>query len=198
MMIIGLTGGIGSGKTTVGKIFASLGAKVLSTDQINRELTSPKGLAYPQIINKFGLNITLENGELDKKAIRNRIFSNEYEKKWLEDLLHPMIKEKLLAEVEVIKNVEYCIVEIPLLIETSFIDIADRILVVDCDKQLQIDRVCLRDQSKPIQVELIINSQLSREERISYANDIILNDSSLTELSKKVDLLNKRYIKLTG
>lgn len=182
-MIVGLTGGIGSGKSTVLNIFNSLNIKVFSADQIAKDIFDNNQPILLKISNKFGTT--------DRAAIREKIFNNPDERKWLENLLHPLIKIEIN---NLSKNCKpYCIVEIPLLIEANFSDCVDRVLVVDCPEQMQIQRAMLRDNSSNNSIERIINTQASRRDRLAIADDIIDNSKDIDNLTQQVKKLHATY-----
>lgn len=196
-MIIGLTGGIGSGKSTVAQIFRELGVFVLDSDQITRQLVAPNQPALDSIVHHFGSNILQPDGALNRVKLRSIIFSSEKERLWLEDLLHPLVKKQILRYADKIPKGHYLVVEIPLLVEAHFQDAVDRILVVDCAVDLQIDRVSQRDTTSRSDIQLIIDSQTSRANRLTEADDVVDNNSTRMELKRKTEALHHYYIELS-
>lgn len=195
MLIVGLTGGIGSGKTTVANIFAELGVHIIDTDIIARELVEPGQPALKKIVEYFGDHILKNDGQLDRKKLAEITFKNNTKRKALETILHPGIKEAMLATLKTIKA-PYCITVIPLLLETKQEDLVDRILVVDCDPDDQVKRVKNRDQRNEEQIQSIINSQISRNSRLNAATDIIKNTGNMQDLHDNVVKLHKKYLEL--
>lgn len=192
MLIIGLTGGIGAGKSTVCELFRNLGAPIIMADQIARDIVKPNTSNLTRIIQHFGKTILTPNGEIDRTLLRRRIFNDPNDKQWLEDLLHPQIQEKMLYSIKEL-TASYVILDIPLLLETKSHQHVDRILVVDTAEELQIKRIVSRDHVSHDDVLKIMNSQLSRTERIARADDIIYNENDLESLEKQVKELHKRY-----
>ena len=195
MLIVGLTGGIGSGKTTVANIFAELGAHIIDTDIIARKLVEPGQPALKEIVEYFGDHILRNDGQLDRKKLAEITFKDNTKRKILETILHPGIKETMLAEINTI-TAPYCIIVIPLLLETEQESLVDRILVVDCDPEDQLQRVQNRDQRDKEQIHSIMNSQIPRNSRLNAATDIIENTDNILNLHDKVMALHKKYLKL--
>lgn len=197
MLVVGLTGGIGAGKSTVADMFASFGVPIIDADAIAHELTQPNKPAVFDIVDHFPQEILLENGGLNRKRLRQLVFAHPHEREWLENLLHPMIKaeiEKRLANL----SAPYCVIVIPLLFEKKPYDFLDRILVVDATKQDQIDRVTARDLVNPAHVEEILATQTSREVRLQGAHDVIKNDGLKQHLLANVENLHKLYLELSS
>jgi dephospho-CoA kinase len=195
MMIIGLTGGIGSGKTTVSNLFSALGITVVDADIAAREVVDPGCPALNAIQAHFGDSVINADGSLNRQALRLRIFKNEGERVWLEKLLHPLIKQRLKQQLEQASS-DYVILSSPLLLETDQHQLADRILVVDLPEELQLTRATERDSNNREQIKAIMAAQMSRKERCAQADDIILNDVSESELRGKVLSLHHRYQEL--
>jgi len=195
MLVIGLTGGIGSGKSTVAALFAAKGINVIDTDKLARVLTEPGQPAFEQIKKKFGEGVILKDGFLNRSALRQLIFKHPEYKEWLENLLHPLIREELKNQIQT-SNSPYCIAVIPLLFETTPNPLIDRILVVDTAVEHQIARTQARDNASLEEVETIIKTQVSRQERLSKAHDIIHNHGPLEELSSQVEKLHQYYLTL--
>lgn len=194
-MIIGLTGGIGSGKSTVAQYFRDCGVLIVDTDEIARQLLEPDQPAFKAVIHHFGKEILKTDGSLDRPQLRTHIFESATDRHWLEALLHPLIKSEVLAYSK--KNHPYFIVEIPLLIEAHFEDVVDRILVVDCPLELQIERIQKRDGTSIDLIQKMIQSQIDRNTRIKKADDIIENTSDRDALKDKVLALHHYYTKLS-
>ena len=195
MLKIGLTGGIGSGKTTVANYFEKLGVPVIDADEISRRIVKRGLPAYQAIVQAFGEAVLTVDGELDRAGMRHTIFSDPEAKAKLESILHPMIREEIKRNIDGLKA-DYCIIAIPLLIETGQLSLVDRILVVDVDPQTQITRVQERDGDSSIQIAAIIKSQASREDRHAVADDILCNDGNIEQLKENVDKLHLQYLDL--
>ncbi|HVY53927.1 MAG TPA: dephospho-CoA kinase [Gammaproteobacteria bacterium] len=192
MLVVGLTGSIGSGKTTVANMFANLKAPIIDADIIAKDLTQPHTKAFHQIVEHFSHSI-VSNGTLDRKKLRQIIFDNPKEKKWLENLLHPFVIETIQQQLKNMTSVPYCIVIIPLLIETGPYPFIERILIVETDEELQLVRLQQRDQSHIEDLRKILNSQATTEERRQHAHDIILNHGDLNDLRVQVEKLHTIY-----
>lgn len=193
MLVIGLTGGIGSGKSTVAKLFENLGATVIDADVIARTLTEPGERAFAEILNHFGKALLLPNGTLDRAQLRHIIFHDIDQRRWLENLLHPLIKQSIELQIKK-THAPYCVIVIPLLFEVAPYSFIDRILVVDTPTQLQITRVLARDKIPPSEIEAILNSQIDREYRIAHADDVIHNHGKIEELLPQVEKLHQLYL----
>ncbi len=195
MLIIGLTGGIGSGKSTVEKIFSALGVCVIDADTIAHSLCEPGKAGYQAIVEHMGASVLQPNGQIDRRKLRERTFNDEIERTWLESLLHPMIRRIMISKAQE-ATTPYCVLSIPLLTETMNFDHIDRILVVDAPETLQIERSMLRDHTTSDQVEKIMQAQNSREARLAHADDVIVNDQSLQALEDEVTFLHQCYLKI--
>ncbi|MGB5442184.1 MAG: dephospho-CoA kinase [Gammaproteobacteria bacterium] len=196
-LVIGLTGGIGSGKTTVADGFAALGVPVIDADLIARELVEPGQPALDQIRTLFGAECLSADGRLDRALVRRRIFADESLRHRLEAILHPDIRNRindLIAEV----RTAYCIVVIPLLLETGQDDLIDRILVVDAPEEEQIKRVAARDKLSHNAVMTIMGTQADRQTRLAAADDIIANNSDLETLMSQIRSLHRRYLEISN
>lgn len=196
MFVIGLTGGIGSGKSTVAALFEKKGITVIDTDQLARDVTKPGTFALKKMVEYFGVSILHKDGQLDRSLLRTIVFNDAQKRKWLEKLLHPLIREELQKNINNVHS-SYCIVIIPLLFETEKNPIINRILVVDSPENLQIQRAVKRDQSSEHEIKKIIESQIDREKRKLGADDVILNDGSLEDLEREVSRLHVLYSSLS-
>lgn len=191
--IVALTGGIGSGKTTVANEFAALGVPVVDADIIARQVVEPGTSALETIALHFGKEILNVDGSLNRNYLRETIFSNFEQKKWLNALLHPLIQKETQKQLKRV-NYPYVIWVVPLLIENNICHLADRVLVVDVTKEEQILRTIERDNISREQAINILNAQVSREKRLSYADDIITNHTNDPSITNKVAALHKQYL----
>jgi dephospho-CoA kinase len=195
--VIGLTGGIGSGKTTVADLFADLGAAVVDTDAIARELTSAQGAALPAIVDAFGGAVVGEDGGLDRAVMRRLCFSDPTRRKSLEAILHPLIRDESLARCRRAAQAPYVLLVVPLLTEFGlWRDFVDRVLLVDCDEAQQVARVMARSALSEREVRDIMTTQASRAERLAVADDVLSNTGARDELWPKVLSLHRRYVEL--
>ncbi|RXZ37009.1 dephospho-CoA kinase [Oxalobacteraceae bacterium CAVE-383] len=193
---VGLTGGIGSGKTTVAELFAARGAAVIDTDLIAHQLSAPGGLAIDALRRAFGASFITPQGALDRQRMRGLVFSDGDARRRLEAILHPLIKSEAEREAALAEG-SYTIFVVPLLTETSsWKRRSTRILVVDCDESTQIARVMRRNQLSSEQVLAIMAAQIPRERRLAMADDIIENNGDSAELPHQVDRLHMQYLKL--
>ena len=198
MFAVGLTGGIGSGKSKVADLFAELGTPVIDTDVIARDLTAPGAETLEAIRSVFGESVMQADGTLDRAALRRRVFADSGARRQLEAILHPRIRqavERALATV----TAPYALIVIPLLVETSgYQNILNRVLVVDCPENVQIARVVARSGLTQNEVKAILAAQAGRAERLAAADDIIVNTASLEALRAEVATLHHRYLALAG
>ena len=197
--IVGVTGGIGSGKTTVAQLFADLGAAVVDTDLIAHELTSAGGAAMGAIATAFGAEFLCDDGSLNRAAMRQLSFSDPLQRKRLEKILHPLIREDSLARFRRAAGASpYVLLVVPLLIESgAYRDYVKRILVVDCDESRQIERVMARSGLSEAEVRAIMSAQASRSTRLAAADDIVENDGPCLALRARVSELHQHYLKLS-
>ncbi len=196
-LIVGLTGGIGSGKSTVGQYFVDLGIDVIDTDAIARMLTEPDGLAMNSIKDSFGQTMLAADGSLNREKMRNLIFSDNNYKLALENILHPLILAETLQQVSKALS-PYIIIAIPLLFETNDYDkLIQRSLVVDCEEKQQILRTMKRSKLPENQIKAIIATQISRASRLQKADDIIVNNLDIAYLKVQVAQLHKKYLSLS-
>ena len=196
-LVIGLTGGIGSGKTTVADGFATLGAPLIDADLIARELVEPGQTALDEIRALFGEQCLTPEGLLDRAYIRERIFADEALRKQLEAILHPKIYNRIKELIDETRAA-YCIVVIPLLLETGHQALVDRILVVTAPEDQQIKRVAARDKLSHNAINEIMHTQADRETLLAAADDIIINSSDLETLAGQIQSLHRRYLELSN
>jgi dephospho-CoA kinase len=196
-MIIGLTGGIGSGKSTVARMFYALGIEVIDADQLTQQLVKVDQPALKSIIHHFGETLVSPDGSLNKAKLSAIIFEFPAERQWLEQLLHPLVETEIRTLCNKNLKSPYTIVEIPLLIEANFEPITNRILVVDCSEALQIERTHARDSRPKSSIQAIMGTQVSRATRLSKAHDVIRNEGTKKELKAKVLTLHYSYTKLS-
>lgn len=194
MYVVAITGGIGSGKTTVANQFAALGIEVVDADLIAREVVAPGTPALAAIVNHFGPEILTEQGLLDRRVLRERIFSDPAAKSWLNALLHPIIRSEMLRQCAAVSS-PYCLLVVPLLVENRLTELADRVLVIDVDEATQIERTCHRDGVSREQAQAILASQASRSERLAMADDVLDNQSGTTEtIRARILALHETYL----
>lgn len=194
--IIGLTGGIGSGKTAVSNRLAELGAHIIDTDSIAHELTAPGGAAMAALIEQFGPQCIESGGAMNRAYMRQLVFNNASERKRLEGILHPLIRDEVANRLQKDLGL-YTVLVIPLLVEKGgWMHLLDRILVVDCDVEIQIQRVMQRNGFSREQVQAILNTQADRQTRLSRADLIIENSSGLDELIEKTDWVHRDILNL--
>ncbi len=193
---IGLTGGIASGKTTVARFFAELGAPIIDTDIIAREVVVVGSPALDEIRRAFGDGVFNDDGTLDRKAMRKLVFSDTDTRRQLEGILHPRIREATLEQAAAV-TYPYMIIVIPLLVESSMKKFLDRILVVDCSEDVQLSRLVSRDADGADQARRIIAAQASREQRLAIADDVVSNDGDLDDTRRRVDELHNEYLAMS-
>lgn len=191
-LLIALTGGIASGKSAVAEIFAGLGVPVLDTDQIARAVVEPGSPTLDKLMAEFGREILDATGRLDRSRMRDRVFKDPDQRKRLEAITHPAIREELVS-LSVTAGGEYQVHVIPLLIESGRASAYDRVLVVDCPEEDQLKRLIARDGSSLEQAQRILAAQVSREQRLSAADDVIVNTGTLEDLRRFVHTLDKNY-----
>lgn len=192
MLKIGLTGGIGSGKSTVSKIFQQINIPVIDADEIAHQLVTVGQPALTKIQQEYGSNILNPDGTLNRKQLKELIFSDDLKKQKLETILHPLIYQAIQKQINAL-NTPYCIICIPLLFETDMTNLVDRILVVDCPVEEQIKRLLKRDNMTIERIQSIINSQVSRAFRKSMANDLLDNTLSNECLAQQIKKLHNQY-----
>lgn len=189
---IGLTGGIASGKTTVANLFAGLGVPVIDTDIIAREVVEPGQPALEEIRDHFGDSVIDPSGALDRAAMRKQVFLDSDARAKLEAILHPKIGDEVRRQSQSIHS-DYQIIAVPLLVGSPLLQFVDRVLLVDCREDTQIERLLKRDAGTLAEAKRIIASQSSREQRLAIADDVISNDLDLSHLEKQVTRLHSTY-----
>lgn len=197
MRKIGLTGGIGSGKSYVADLWQQWGATVVDTDQIAHQLTAPHGAAIASIRQQFGDEMITESGAMDRNRMRDLVFNDASQRIRLQNILHPMIRDFTFREVEQAQGC-YVVVVVPLLIESgSWASYVDRVCVVDCDEDTQIARVMQRSGLTPAQIRRIMDTQATRQQRLAVADDVIVNDAqtSLEQLKEQAQQLHNQWCK---
>ena len=195
MFVVGLTGGIGSGKTVASDRFEELGVKVVDADIASRVVVEIGKPALSSIEDEFGSDVISDDGSLNRAKLREIIFKDDEAKSWLESLLHPLIGQHILDEIASATS-RYVILVSPLLFETTQFQMCNRTLLIDVPKDIQILRTAKRDKVPESQVEKIIASQMDRDQKISKADDVIVNDGEISDLISKIDKIHQRYIEL--
>lgn len=195
---IGVTGGIGCGKSSVAHLFAALGAAIIDTDEIAHRLTDIGQSTLTTIADVFGSNFIQANGHLDRSKMRRLVFSDPAAKTKLESILHPLIKQQVSAELGNC-NADYALLIVPLLLETrNYDDLIQRILVVDCNEEQQIARTMARSNLSLQEVQAIMHSQISRNKRLELADDILVNNLTLENLKPQIMQLHQKYLQLAS
>ena len=195
MLIIGLTGGIGSGKSVASDKFKSLGVAIVDADVASRTVVEPGKPALKEIEDHFGSGIITAEGKLDRNKLREIIATDAEERKWLESVLHPKIGEQITKEISESTSV-YTLFVAPLLLETNSQEMCSRVVVVDVPKDVQIQRTAKRDKVSSNQVEQMVAAQMEREKRLEKADDVLLNNGTIEDLEKQVEELHKKYIQM--
>ncbi|MDH3418144.1 MAG: dephospho-CoA kinase [Gammaproteobacteria bacterium] len=197
MFRIGLTGGIASGKSTAADVFTELGAAVVDTDVIARDVVAPGESGLEAVAAEFGSDVLLPNGELDRRALRSIVFSDPQRREVLESILHPLIRARTLR---VIASLEapYVIVVVPLLLETGFAELVERILVVDCPEAQQLERLRQRDGVGESEAQAMLAAQTDRQTRLARADDVIDNSGSIEATRAQVKALHERYLAMAA
>ncbi|CAH1595927.1 dephospho-CoA kinase [Vibrio jasicida] len=192
--VIGLTGGIASGKTTVANLFKQqFKIDIVDADIVAREVVEPGSTGLNAIIEHFGIDIVREDQSLDRAKLREQIFSNPDEKAWLNALLHPMIREKMIEDLEQVES-EYALLVVPLLIENKLDSLCDRVLVVDVEPETQIARTVKRDNVSEDQARAILASQATQAQRLAIANDVVRNNPNDPDLLLQITDLHEKYL----
>ena len=211
MLKIGLTGGIGSGKTTVADKFKDLGVLIIDTDVIAHDLVNHNPAVLQEIANIFGPAVIKKSGVLDRQKLANIVFHNSTKKRHLENILHPKIREEVNRQLQHyqaqsintenpsdFKRINYCIIVIPLLLETDFHDLIDHILVVIANEDVRIERVKQRDNRNLDDIQSIMNNQVSDDKRLAAADDIINNNNDINALNSQIQQLHNKYISISS
>ncbi len=194
--IVGLTGGIGSGKSTVAAFFAELGVDVVDADIIAREVVASGEPALAAIAARFGSAVIADDGSLNRRALRQRVFGNPTDKDWLNALLHPLIRERMVTACAEAAS-PYCLLVVPLLVENNLTGLCQRVLVVDVSAERQLARTIRRDQANEAQIRAIMAAQASREQRLAAADDVIDNNGTdLDRIKDDVNRLHRQYLDL--
>jgi|TARA_X000000950_G_scaffold272004_1_gene353996 dephospho-CoA kinase len=194
-MIIGLTGGIGSGKSAAASVFKDLGIDLIDADDLARDSLNINSKGYKLFINEFGEKYLDENKDINRELLRKDIFNDPATKIKLENIIHPFVRSGIQDFINSSKS-DYCIIVVPLIYETSSSELYDRILVIDCDVDIQIERTSKRDNQTISQIENILDKQATREERISIADEVILNNGSIEHLKKSVLNIHRKYMEI--
>ena len=194
--VVGLTGGIGSGKSAATDIFASLGIDIVDADEVARDVVAVGSQGLLQIAEHFGEHILLEDGSLDRAALREKVFANPDEKTWLNGLLHPLIRSRM-QQLIIESTSPYCILSVPLLVENKLTEMCNYVVVVDCPEALQLERALKRDGSSEATIKSIMASQASRKERLNAADHVLDNSTSLNALSSQVSALHEHLLLLS-
>ncbi|MEQ1666929.1 MAG: dephospho-CoA kinase [Sulfuriferula sp.] len=195
--IIGLTGGIGCGKSTVASLFAELGVSIIDADEISRAITATQGIAMRAIAQTFGADYISHDGAMNRERMRELIFSNPAAKRQLESILHPLIYQQVLAKINQHSHAPYLLLVVPLLIESpQYLALVQRVIVVDCDEGQQISRTMARSQLNAAEVGNIMAHQMTRSERLQHADDIISNQNELALTRQQVFNLHQQYLQL--
>ncbi|MBU3004087.1 dephospho-CoA kinase [Paraglaciecola arctica] len=195
--VVGISGGIGSGKTTVTDLFAKLGVDIIDADVIAREVVEPGTPALKAIVAKFGVSVLDESGKLNRAKLRTLVFADIEIKNWLNQLLHPAIRELMMMQIQQAKS-KYCLLSVPLLVENKSYEWVDRVAIVDVDEQTQLQRTVLRDKTNEQQIRAIMSAQATRQQRLAVAEDVIDNTGNREDLIETVSQLHQQYLKLAN
>ena len=193
-MIIGLTGGIGSGKSAAANFFQNEGISVIDTDQLARKVIEKDTSGYSKVVDSFGANILDNNDSIDRAKLREEVFHDNEKRKILESITHPLVRELMVQKISSSTS-PYSIIMVPLIFETNSAKNYDRVLVIDCDVEIQLERAMARDENSADLIQKIIDSQCSRSERLSIANDVIPNNHSIEDLQKRSLAMHNFYLR---
>ena len=196
-MIIGLTGGIGSGKSAAAALFKDIGVDLIDADDLARDSLNINSEGYKLFIDEFGDKYLDENKNINRELIRKLIFNNSDAKSKLENIIHPIVRSGIETFIKNMKS-DYCIIVVPLIFETNSSKNYDRVLVIDCDVDVQISRTSKRDNQTKSDIESIVNKQATREQRLSIADEVIINNGSLDLLRNEVLKIHKKYLEITN
>ena len=192
-MIIGLTGGIGSGKSAAANFFQNEGISVIDTDQLARKVIEKDTPGYSKVVDSFGANILDNNDSIDRAKLREEVFHDNEKRKILESITHPLVRELMVQKISSSTS-PYSIIMVPLIFETNSAKNYDRVLVIDCDVEIQLERAMARDENSAGLIQKIIDSQCSRSERLSIANDVIPNNNSIEDLQNRSLAMHNFYL----
>lgn len=192
-LIVGVTGGIGCGKTTVTNLFAQHGVDIVDADEVAREVVRPNSKGLKELISHFGQSILNKNNTLNRGALRTLIFADDNAKNTVNTILHPLIREEMLNQLHNTMS-QYCILSAPLLLENKLQNLVGQILVIDIPESLQLERTLSRDGGNITTIKSIMRSQVTREQRLAMADDIIDNSRSINNLKPQVNLLHDKYM----
>ena len=195
--VVGLTGGIGSGKSAASACFETLGIDVVDADEVARDVVAKGTDGLKRIADHFGQGILLEDGSLNRAALREQVFADPQQKTWLNNLLHPLIRARMVALINQSTS-PYCILSVPLLIENKLNSMCDLVVVVDCPEDMQLARAMKRDGSTEITIKNIMTSQASREARLNAADEVLDNSTSLENLVTQVEQLHQKLLSTLG
>ena len=195
MLRIGLTGGIGSGKSTVAELFKHHGVPVIDADEISHALLEPGQATFKNVVKLFGEEILSDNKSINRNKLRDLVFSDIKNRKKLENIIHPEVRKNIVTEVNKLQAA-YCIIVVPLLVEADFLDLVDKVLVIDADEPERIKRIAIRNSMSELEIDKIIKSQSSRQKKLKIADDIINNNFDKNLLADQVDALHEKYMKL--
>ncbi|MEQ8182910.1 dephospho-CoA kinase [Marinobacter salarius] len=199
MAVVGLTGGIGSGKSTVARLFGALGVHWVDADDVAREVVEPGTPALEKVAEHFGQEILLPDGGLDRAALRRIVFDAPEERAWLEGLLHPVIREELMRQLRPVNySLPYVLLVSPLLLETDQHELVEKVVVVDVPVDVQIQRTMARDTNDREQVERIIAAQMPREQRLQKADDVVDNNLAMMDVERQVEQLHQTFLAAFG
>ena len=199
MAVVGLTGGIGSGKSTVARLFGARGVHWVDADDVAREVVEPGTPALERIAEHFGPKILLPDGGLDRAALRRIVFDAPEERAWLEGLLHPVIREELMRQLRPVNySLPYVLLVSPLLLETDQHELVEKVVVVDVPVDVQIQRTIARDTNDREQVERIIAAQMPREQRLRKADDVVDNNLAMMDVERQVEQLHQTFLAAFG
>jgi dephospho-CoA kinase len=196
-LVVGLTGGIASGKSLVGAMFVKLGATLIDTDQVARDVVAPDEPGLAAVAEEFGPGVLTPSGELNRPALRSLVFADDAKRRRLEAILHPLIRSRTRAKLAELEA-PYALVAVPLLVETSFGELVDRVLVVDCPESLQLERLIKRDAIPRDEALAMVRAQVDRATRLKAAHDVIDNSGTADATRRQVDLLHRRYLEIAA